>query len=144
MSEQNKALARRWFDQVWNQRNADAIAEMFHQDGRAGGFPTPDSILTGPEAFRKIHEHFCELYSDIRVDLDDLIAEDDKVAVRWTASMTHTGHGLGFPPTGERVTLRGSSFLVCGSGKIIEGWNLMDLTMIHLQLKEIAEAKSIN
>lgn len=141
MSEQNKALVRRWFERVWNQCDATAIDEMFPPEGQAGGFPTPDSVLTGPEAFKKIHSQFCNLYSDIRIDLDELLAEGDKVAVRWTASMTHTGDGLGFPPTGERVKLSGSSFLRCNADRLTEGWNYMDLTLIHLQLKDIAESK---
>jgi predicted ester cyclase len=68
--------------------------------------------------------------------VDDLVAEGDKVAVRWTANMTHMGDGLGFPATSKKVKLSGSSFLICGNGQILEGWNYMDLTRMQLQLQD--------
>ena len=54
------------------------------------------------------------------------------MAIRWTVTMTHRGDHLGFPATGKHVTLDGSSFLVIGNGKILEGWNQMEFQgMIH-------------
>ena len=47
MSEANKLLLRRWFDQVWNQQSEAAIDEMFSPEGKSHGFPEPDSVLVG-------------------------------------------------------------------------------------------------
>ena len=103
MSEQNKALARRWFEEVWNQGRESSIDELFHPQGNAYGFPEPDSVLIGPEGFKTIHRVFHNAFGNIHVVIDDLIAEGDKVAVRWTCTMVHNGEGLGFPATGKNV-----------------------------------------
>ena len=76
----------------------------------------------------------------MRVVVDDVIAEGDRVAIRWTATMTHTGDDLGFPATGRPVTLQGSSFIVVKDGQIREGWNQMDLQGTIQSLKSAAEA----
>jgi steroid delta-isomerase-like uncharacterized protein len=135
MSEQNKNLVRRWFEEVWNQGRLSAIPELYIQSGRAHGFPDPDAVINSPEEFAENCKAFCQAFPDIRIVVDDLIAEGDKVAVRWTATMTHTGDGLGFPATSKKVGVSGSSFLTCGNGQILEGWNYMDLTRMRLQLQ---------
>jgi hypothetical protein len=58
MSEQNKALAKRWFEEVWNQGRESAIDELFHPEGEVYGFPEPDSVLIGPAGFKTIHRVF--------------------------------------------------------------------------------------
>ena len=135
MSEQNKNLVHRWFQEVWNKRRISGIAEMFHPSGRSMGFPEPESVLQGPEEFAAICKTFHETFPDIHVTVDDIIAEGDKVSVLWTATMTHMGDGLGFPATSKKVRLPGCSFLTCRDGMILEGWNLMDFTRVQLQLQ---------
>jgi steroid delta-isomerase-like uncharacterized protein len=135
MSEQNKALARRWFEEVWNQGRESSIDELFHPQGNAYGFPEPDSVLIGPEGFKTIHRVFHNAFGNIRIAIDDLIAEGDKVAVRWTCTMVHNGEGLGFPATGKNVAFPGSSFIHCREGQISDGWNFMDLTRMTQQLQ---------
>ena len=135
MSEKNKNLVRRWFEEVWDKGRLSAIPEMFAQSGRAHGFPDPDSVVNSAEEFAEHCKAFREAFPDVRISVDDLIADGDKVAVRWTATMTHTGDGLGFPATSKKVLVSGSSFLICGNGQILEGWNYMDLTRMRLQLQ---------
>ncbi len=131
----NKALAQRWFEEVWNQGKESTIDELFHPKGKAYGFPEPDSVLIGPQAFKTIHRKFHSAFGNIHVNLDDLVAEGDRVAIRWTVTMKHTGDGLGFPATGREVTLPGSSFITCRDGVITEGWNSMDMTWLRLVLQ---------
>lgn len=109
---------------------------MYHRDGRAFGFPDPDSVISGPEEFAAIWRMFRGVFSHIHVTVEELVAEGDRVAVLWTATMTHTGDGLGFPASSKRVSLPGSSFLVCREGQITEGRNQMDFTKVRLQLQE--------
>jgi steroid delta-isomerase-like uncharacterized protein len=135
MSEANKQLMQRWFEEVWNQQNAASIDALFPSDGVAHGFPQADSVLTGPEDFKTIHRNFCATFPDIHVTLVDTIAEGDKVAAHWTATMTHLGDALGMKPTGKKVVLGGSIFVVVKDGKIIEGWNYMDMGGLFAQLK---------
>jgi steroid delta-isomerase-like uncharacterized protein len=132
MSEANKQLARRWFEEVWNKRNAAAIDEMLSADGKSHGFPDPDSVLVGPEDFKVMHSSFCGAFPDLQITIEDVITEGDKVAIRWTTTMTHLGDHLGIPATSKKVRLPGSSFLIVRDGMIQEGWNFMELEgLIH-------------
>ena len=134
MSEANKQLLRRWFEEVWNQRKESAIEDMLTPGCRVHGLGG-DAVLIGPEGFKTFHRTFCGAFPDLRVTVDDTIAEGDKVAIRWTATMTHLGDGLGFPPSGKKVSLEGSTIAVIKDGKIDEGWNHMDITGLFVKLK---------
>jgi steroid delta-isomerase-like uncharacterized protein len=127
MSEANKLLLRRWFEEVWNQKSEAAIDRMFGKDGKSHGFPEPDSVLVGPEAFKAVHRVFLGVFPDLHVEVEDVVAEGDRVAVRWQATMTHRGDHLGFPASGKKETLDGSSFLIVKDNQVVEGWNQMDL-----------------
>ena len=123
MSAENKALIERWFEEVWNKGRREAIDEMMAADAVAHGLG-PD--LHGPEQFKAFHASFRGAFPDVRVHVDELVAEGDRVAYRLTASGTHMGDGLGFA-----ATSRPASFVVMGSarivdGKIVEGWNVID------------------
>jgi predicted ester cyclase len=135
MSEENKNLARRWFEEVWNQGHESAIAEMYHPDGRSIGFPETDSVIKGPKEFAEVCRKFRAIFPDIHVTVNDLVTEGDKVAVLWNATMTHLGDGLGFPASARKVSLLGSSFMLCRGGQILEGRNQMDFTKLRLQLQ---------
>ena len=135
MSQENKDLVVKWFEEVWNKRNLSAIPTMYYHAGKSHGFPDPDSVTNSPEEFAKHTKAFLDAFSDLRVDIDDLVAEGDRVAVRWTAKMTHTGDGLGLPATSKRVQVAGSSFVICRNNQIAEGWNYADFTRMRLQLE---------
>jgi steroid delta-isomerase-like uncharacterized protein len=135
MSETNKQLVRRWFEEVWNQRSEAAIESMFSSKGKAHGLPEPDSVLEGHDGFKTLHRGFCAAFPDLRVTVEDTIAEGDRVAVRWSADMTHTGDGLGFPASGKKVRMNGMSVVVIKDGKIHEGWNCADMGRLFAQLK---------
>jgi steroid delta-isomerase-like uncharacterized protein len=131
---QAKEFMRRWFDEVWNRRNEAAIDEMFAQHGRGHHFPETDAVIAGPAAFKEIYRSFCNAFPNLRVIVEDVIGEGNHVAVRWVATMTHTGDGLGIPPTGKNVSLPGSSFAVVEDGKMIEAWNYIDMGHLYKQL----------
>lgn len=136
MSAENKELMRRWFQQVWNEHSEAAIDEMFPLDGKSHGFPDPESVLVGPEDFKTIHRNFCGAFPDLKVRVEDVITEGDGAAVRWSATMTHLGDHLGFAATGKKGRLAGSSFVVIRDGKIVEGWNFMELLGLIQELRE--------
>ena len=136
MSEQNRALAIRWFEEVWNKGSEAAIDELFHPEGHAYGFPDPDSDLIGPEAFKAVHRQFKSAFSGINVVIDDVIVEGDRVAIRWTSHMAHTGDTLGFPPTHKTVQFSGSSFMHLKNGKLHDAWNFFDFTAVIQQLRQ--------
>jgi predicted ester cyclase len=134
MSEVSKLIATEWFDQVWNQQDEAAIDRLFHPKGKCYGFPDPDLSLNSPEAFKVAHRTFVGAFPDIHFDLLDIVAEGDHVAIRWKATMTHTGDDLGFAATGRRVSLSGSSFIIISGNQITDGWNHMDLQAMFEKL----------
>ncbi len=140
MSEENKNLARRWFEEVWNRGDESAIAQMYHPDAQSVGLPDPESLIKGPQEFATVCRNFRSVFPDIHVTLHDIISEGDQVAIRWDATMTHLGDGLGFPASSKKVTMPGSSFLRLRNGQIIEGRNQMDFTRLKLHLQNKSEA----
>ena len=138
MSEANKQLVRRWFDEVWNQQRESSIDAMLSPEGNVHGFPQEDSVLIGPEDFKSIHRSFRGAFPDVHVTVEDVIAEGDKVAVRWKVDMTHRGDHLGFAPTGKKVAMNGSSIVVIKDGKIQDAWNFMDMGNLFVRLRESA------
>jgi steroid delta-isomerase-like uncharacterized protein len=123
MSAENKALVRRWFEEVWNKGDASAIDRLFAANGIVHGL---GEERKGPAGFKPFHAAYRDAFPDVRLDLEDLIAEDDKVAFRWTGTATHQGSGLGFPPTGKKVRFTGMGIVRVQDGKLVEGWNNFD------------------
>lgn len=140
MSEENKKLVRRWFEEVWNQQSEEAIDEMFAPGGKAYGFPDSSSVLVGPESFKSVHRIFLAAFPDLRITVREIVAEGDRVAVTWTATMTHLGEHLGFAPTMKKESLDGSSFLTVSGSQIQEGTNYMEMQGLILRLKESSPA----
>jgi len=122
----NAALARQWFEEVWNNKDESAIDRMFSKTGVAYGFPNPASQIIGPDAFKEAHRAFCQAFPDLKVEVLDIVSEGDRVAVRWKATMTHLGDGIGLPPSGKSAELHGSSFTTIEDGQLVHGWNHMD------------------
>ena len=135
MSEANKLLVKRWVEQVWNQKSEAAIDEMFSPQGKSHGFPDADAILVGPEAFKAVHRTFCGAFPDVHVDVEEIITEGDRAAVRWRVSMTHLGDPLGLRASGKKETMAGSTFVNIKGGQIVDGWNFMDLQALMKKLQ---------
>jgi steroid delta-isomerase-like uncharacterized protein len=135
MSEANKQLVKRWFEEVWNQKSESAIDAMRTSNSLIHGFPEPDATVCGVEAFKAVHRNFCGAFPDLHVSVEDVLCDGDRVAARFKATMTHQGDQLGFPATGKTATLHGSTFVVVRDGKILEGWNHMDMGSLIASLK---------
>lgn len=137
MSAENKALVERWFDEVWNKGRVDAIDEMMAPDALVHGLG-PDMV--GPAAFKSFHAAFRTAFPDVRVQVDEMIAEGDRVAYRLTACGTHQGEGLGFPATNCRCSFVAMGSARIAGGRIVEGWNLIDELGMRTQLGAVASA----
>ncbi|MGH2397169.1 MAG: ester cyclase [bacterium] len=94
MSNENKALIHRLIDEVWNQRKLDILDELV----------APDAVIhdlsRGPEGAKEYVRLFWAAFPDFQVTTDDMVAEGDKVALRWSAHGTHQGRLMGIEPTG--------------------------------------------
>jgi steroid delta-isomerase-like uncharacterized protein len=135
MSEENKALVLRWFDQVWNEGRADAIEEMFAADGLAHGLSgDPEGPVVGPPAFREFHATFRGAFPDMIVVVEDMVAEGNKVAARCSVRGKHTGDHLGVAATDTDVDFTGITIVRIEGGKIVEAWNNFDFMRMNQQL----------
>ena len=133
--EANKALIRRWFKEVWNRGRADAISEMFAEDGIAHGLSEDvRNPLRGPSGFLPFHAQFRSAFPNIEVVVEDQVAEGDLVATRCTVRGKHTGDGLGIAATQSPVDFTGMTFTRIAGGKIIEAWNNFDFMKMYRQL----------
>jgi steroid delta-isomerase-like uncharacterized protein len=130
----NRALSRRWFEEVWNRGRDEVIDEMIAPDARMRGLAQAGRELKGPAAFREFSRPMREAFPDIRVDVNDVIAEGDQTAVRVTARGTHTGPGLGVPATGRAVTFTAIVWARWRDGQIVEGWNEFDAASVMAQI----------
>ena len=131
MSAENKALVQRWFEEVWNKRRADAIDEMFAPGGVVHGLG-PDTY--GPDGFKAFHATFLEAFPKLRVKIEDMVAEGDRVAYRFTADVLHGGGSLGFAATNKPASFTGMGIARVKDGKIVEGWNVLDQLGMMSQL----------
>ena len=112
-SEQNAAFVRRWFDEVWNQGREEAVDEMLAE--HAVGHGVGDTPIRGPADFRPYLRAFRSAVRDLHVDVEDVISEGDRVAVRCSGRLTFAD--------GRTVNLDGGGFIRLENGKIVEAWN---------------------
>jgi steroid delta-isomerase-like uncharacterized protein len=126
MSEENKALARRSWEIVTEgslDALEDALAEVYAEDLV---LHEPDEDIVGIEGLKQFVAMIRAALPDLRVTLEDVIAEGDKVVSRWTAQGTHQGELMGIAPTGNRVTITGITIHRIEDGKIVEEWENWD------------------
>jgi steroid delta-isomerase-like uncharacterized protein len=135
MSEENKELVRRWFEEVWNRGRAEAIDELFAEDGVAHGLADESGAsLRGPAGFKPFFHKFREAFPDVRVEVEDVITEGDQLAARCSVRGSHRGDTLGFRATERPVEFTGMVFARIRDGKIVEAWNNFDFLNMFQQL----------
>ena len=138
MSEDNGTLMRRWFEEVWNKGNAEAIDELFDVDGIVHGLAADaGQPLRGPAGFKEFHKQFRNAFPDIVIAVEDVLVEGDKVAVRCHVTGSHKGEGLGFAATHKPIEISGMSIVRIRNGKIVEGWNNFDFLKLYQQIGTI-------
>lgn len=124
--EDNIQLMRRWFQEVWNEGRVQTVYELFSPDGIARGQEGAEGELHGPQEFEGFVRKIRGSFSDMQLTVEDVFGADDKVALRWSAVMKHTGDALGFPASGRTVRSRGITLVRFADGKIVEGWDNWD------------------
>lgn len=122
-TEQNKMLARRLFEEVWNNKNLSVLDELV-----ASNFVFHNSVQTlyGPEGFKQFATTYHSAFPEAHFTVEDVIAEGDTVALRWSARATHKGELLGIPPTGKEVVVTGITITLISNGKSVESWGEFD------------------
>jgi steroid delta-isomerase-like uncharacterized protein len=129
--EQNKALARRFFQEVWNDRDESAIDRYIVEDAKGNDA----DFGAGREAFRRQWREWQRAFPDLHFEVEDVIAEGNKVLTRWTLTGTQQEEIFGIPPTGRAFRVSGMSLDVIENGQIAEGFDGWDALGLRQQLR---------
>ena len=131
VSEENKALVRREEEELFSGGNLDAADEIYAAD-YVGHDPSNPEDVRGLQAAKQAAAEYRQAFPDLRVTVEDLIAEGDRVAARLRVRGTHLGELNGIAPTGRRVDCSGIVISRIEEGKIAEDWaNFDDLGMMR-------------
>ena len=136
--EENKAVFRRYVEEVGNEGNLELAEEIFdrYQAHQADG-----SVLErGPEDVKRFMGEFREGFPDFHSTIEDMVAEGDKVVTRWTMRGTHRGEFRGIAPTGKQIAVTGIGiFRFSPEGKVVESWDNFDQLGMMRQLGALPE-----
>jgi len=136
-AEENKALVRRYVEEFVDRSNFDLSEEIF-----APNFVRYDA---GPDQVSRVEDlkHFFAMlhsgFPGFQSTIEDLLSEEDKVAIRFTFRGVHQGEFMGIAPTGKEVTMSGIDILRIADGKLVEMWNQEDVLGMMRQLGAIPE-----
>jgi len=123
--EENKALIRRFYEEVWGRGNTDFAFEVFADDYVRHDFRQSDPP-PGPSGQKKIADDFRAAFPDLEVSVDLIVGEQDLVVGRWTATGTHLGKWGELEPTGRRITFSAANIFRFENGQVTEIWNHRD------------------
>jgi steroid delta-isomerase-like uncharacterized protein len=138
MSEENRAVIRRWFEEVWNKGREEAIDELFAEDGVAHGLAGDGGgDLRGPGGFKPFFQRFRGAFPDIQIVVEDTVSEGDKVAARCSVRGSHRSDSLGFAATDKPVEFDGICIVRVRDGQIVEAWNNFDFMAMFVQIDAV-------
>jgi steroid delta-isomerase-like uncharacterized protein len=135
MSEENKALSRRFFEAV-SRGDIDWLEEVISPD-YVNHDPVFPADTHGIEGVKETMQGYLDAFPDINMKVEDQIAEGDKVFTRWVAEGTHEGELFGVPPSGKRVHVEGMTIDRIEDGKFVETWDNWDALGMMQQMGAI-------
>jgi len=121
----NKRLVRRFYKEVYGDWNMSLVGEVLSP--RFTSHDWPEGTPAGQEGFGLFYSEIRAAVPDARYEVDDLIAEGDKVVVRWRLLGTHRGDFRGIAPSGSPIVLQGIAIYRVESGRLMERWVVTDL-----------------
>ena len=131
-AEDNKEIERRIIEEVFNQGRLEIIPELMSPEYIYHG---PGGMeLKGPEGFAQLVTMFRSAFPDINLKIEDLLADGDKVVVRFTGSGTHRGELMGIPASGKPLATSGVVVACVEDGKCVEAWETFDRLDMFQQL----------
>ena len=138
MSEQNKVLLRRVFEEGLNQKKSSVIDELIAPGYKNYNMPTPEP---GPKGFKQMVGMFQAAFPDFHVTIEDDFADGEKVGTRGRFTGTHKGEFMGLKPTGRKVSIEYIDIWRVKNGKFVENWVQMDMLGLMRQLGAIPAPK---
>ncbi|MGH8563094.1 MAG: ester cyclase [bacterium] len=104
----SKAIFRAHFEQIWNNKDASGIERFIAPNYR--GFDAAE-LISGIEAYKQHFVTITTAFPDMRITIEVILEEEDRVAARWFVEATHTGNFGDIPPTGKRVRVTGNAIV---------------------------------
>jgi len=130
--QDDKAMIRRYYEEVFNQRRVELVDDLAVDDYvEHDPFPGQGD---GRDDLKARVRTILEAFDPLRFRIEDMIAEGDRVVVRWSQTGTHTGDFLGAPPTGREFTSTGIDIHRVADGRMAEHWHVVDLYGLLMQL----------
>jgi steroid delta-isomerase-like uncharacterized protein len=142
MSDANKNVVRRLFDEVWNKGNLPVADQLFASTYTHHDPSTPD-FGRGPESEKLRATLYRTAFADFRLTIEDLTAEGETVTARWSCRGTHKGDLNGIAPTGKPFSISGISIARFISGRMAEGWINWDALGLMQQLGVVPELAKV-
>ena len=136
--EENKALARRWVEDLFNAGTLEVADEIIAPD-HVHHDPTLPDIPPGPEGQKQVVNLYRGAFTNAHISIEDQLVEGDRVVTRWTSSGTHQGELMGVAPTGNQVRITGITINRISGGKIEESWTNYDALGMMQQIGAIPE-----
>jgi predicted ester cyclase len=125
------AVARDWFENVWNNLDESSIDRLMHPEGVVHGLgPQP---TRGPEGFKPFFRVFKNSLRGIQVHVERSVVEGDTAALLCHVVANHAGDGLG-PASGKNVDFWGITMVRVKDGRLVEGWNSFDFLTMYQQM----------
>ena len=138
MSEENKAIARRALEEIFSAEGNLDVADEIIAPNYVGHDPvSPEEDVRGPEGVKEFASMYRNAFPDVQLSVEQQLAEGDMVASRWVAIGTHLGELMGIAPTGNRVTVAGTSIERIVDGRIEETWDNYDALGMMQQIGAI-------
>src|SRR6202158_3246899 len=133
MSMENRAIVRRLYEEVWNKRRVELVDELI-SPSHALNDPSVSGFEIGPEAYKRRFLLFLKGFPDLRMTIEDIVGEKEKIVVDWTLSGTHQGEFAGGPATNKKVSVGGITINHVANGKIIDSFIHWDVLGFMKQL----------
>ena len=129
----NKVAKKKYFEAV-NAGNLDAIDDLFAPDYVLHMAGAPD--VEGATTLKQMVAGSLAAVSDAEFEVQDMVAEGDRVATRWTMTGVHSGEFFGVPPTNRRLTMNGIVIDRFQDGRVVEAWESFDMHGLMAQLRD--------
>lgn len=138
-SQQNKATYTRFIQEVFNEGKLDAVEELLSPAYVL--HDAPPATPPGREGVKQIVTSFRNAFPDLRITIEEQVAEDDLVCSRTTTRGTHKGNIFGIAPTGKLVSMTGLTMVRIVGGRVMESWVKNDVIGLLSQLGAVPAMK---
>lgn len=133
-----KAVVRRLYEEVWNKRRLEVVSELI-SPSHALNDPHLSGSALGPDAYKRVLTHFVSAFPDLQFQVEDLIAEKNKVVACWTVAGTHEREFRGISATHKKMVIEGATIHHVSNGKIIDSYVNLDYLGLMQQLGAIPQ-----